>query len=99
MRNLLIVIVLLNTGASFAALPPFYQSVREIEAIVTAPELGKKLEAGGSISSISKNGTSYMVVAGDCAVNVGIKSMPADPKLIGPKKFKVVIGEVVCTPN
>src|SRR5581483_295062 len=69
-----IILLLAQATCAMAILPPYYQSVREIERILDSSEVAKKLSAYPIQSIVRNEGseTSYSVTVKDCVLNVKI---------------------------
>ena len=81
-----------------AALPPQYQRQRELQSVITSPDVQEALN-GGPIDSVSTDGNDvYLVRSGDCTVSVTIvdstKKMPAG--WAGPRQYELQVGEAIC---
>lgn len=81
---------------SFAILPPFYQSTKEIIAILESPEVAKKLASPYPINSISKTNTGYTIFIEDCQLEVKVIYIPLEKGMVGPAKFEIEPQEKVC---
>lgn len=98
MKNtILLSATLLFTQISAAALPPYYNSAREIKAILDSEQVYRQLGIVRSIDSITRYENGYSVSAGDCAVNVGVKYLPT--RMIGAGQFELQVGLVTCLPR
>lgn len=77
---------------ALAILPPYYQSVREIERILGSSEVAKKLSAYPIQSIVRNEGTetSYSVTVKDCTLKVKIIYKPAENGFVGPAEFDIV---------
>lgn len=75
----------LMTSSAEAALPPFYQSLREYTALLNSPELAKQLGSGQVIQSIQRTDTGFIVKANRSTINVEIVYDPME--MPGPAKF------------
>jgi hypothetical protein len=82
-----------------AALPPQYQRMREMEAVLSHPELMSVLREE-PVEMIRYVGPDlYEVHAGFCRVEARIENDPAfnpEPGWAGPRAFIVVLGDVTC---
>jgi len=91
------------TSSASAALPPFYQSARELRAILDSPEVAQSLGSGRQISSIVRNDggrtTSYDVTTSECTLNVEIHYMPPVGGIAGPARFELEVGIAACLPR
>jgi hypothetical protein len=68
-----------------ALLPPFYQDVQEIEAILDSPDL--KGYSAEQIVQISKEKIGYRLETTHYIFNVEVKAVPSSK--IGPAEFKL----------
>ena len=68
--------------AARAALPPYWQSAREITAIVNDGQVHDALK--------------YEVRTERCTLKVKIVDKPAKPGLVGPRQFDIDVGEATC---
>lgn len=99
-NTLLILIACLTTSAAHAALPPYYQSVREIQAILENREIAAKLGSGRAITSIAAHDRGFTVIAGECGLDVEVRYLPPEnPPVIGPVRFEIRPGQVNCLPG
>ena len=81
-----------------AALPPQYQRQRELESVITSPDVEDALQSR-PIDSISTEGDdTYIVTGGDCSVVVLIVTDPAPqaPGWAGPRQYHIEVGEARC---
>ena len=90
---------LAGMAPSFAALPPYYQRARELQAILEEESIQAKL--GGklidSITFIEQD--RYEVLGGGCLIEVQIVDVPPEkgaPLILGPRKFALSVGEPSC---
>lgn len=97
----LLVLALILTGTAFAVLPPCAQSLREIEAIVSDPELYQLLGGAESVQGIFKTNGGYAVFTQNCFLKVDIKYLPT--QRIGPAAFELRFSQPVdmriCQPS
>lgn len=70
-----------------AALPPLWQSVREMEAILSSDQLGAHFVSGELLEDIVKVGNAYLVRGSQSAVFVEVINVPQE--MAGPVKFKL----------
>ena len=93
--------LLLVTAAAGAqaALPPYWQRLREIQAILDSNELAQKLR-DTPIDRIERPGEDlYRVQAGPCTLDIRIVDDPAGstrPAMPGPRRFHIEAGEPTC---
>ncbi|HMO77353.1 MAG TPA: hypothetical protein PKD99_11815 [Sphingopyxis sp.] len=79
-----------------AALPPEWQRVAELKAILASNDLVKAFQ-GRMIDRIEfVRHDLYRVTAGECFALVSIKEKPLPDNMDGARKFDVVPGEVDC---
>ena len=90
-------LLLAGTTAASAALSPFYQSIREIEAILDDQRVSEALDQGDAILSIATTGDDvYEVRTSRCTLTITIVDVPSDPELMGPRQFDLRIGQAQC---
>jgi hypothetical protein len=71
----------------YAILPPLYQSVEEIKAILKDKRLSEVLSSSNTITNIIKIDNGYSIETEDSSVVVDVIYIPT--KLLGPAKFKL----------
>ncbi|MBN1914940.1 MAG: hypothetical protein JW769_03520 [Parachlamydiales bacterium] len=81
----LFLMMILSSSAVFAALPPFYQSSKEIMAILSSEELHNALGSGEIIQKITRNSRGYTVISGRYCIEVDVEYIPRE--MIGPVAF------------
>jgi hypothetical protein len=96
MRVVAFLILFLSTFNVYALLPPFYQSTKEIIAILNNSEVANKLGAGRSISEIIKTDTGYKVVTRECRLEIKVVYSDRKDRMVGPAEFKIELGELSC---
>jgi len=96
MKKLLLLLTLMYTGTSLALLPPYYQSAKEITAMLNDPKIAEKITSGRLIRSIEKTKSGYKIVAGTCTLQVTVKYLPQPQGFVGPAIFEFEAGELVC---
>jgi len=89
-------ITLLFAPQVFALLPPFYQSIKEITAILNNSDVIKKLNTPYPISNITKTENGYQITVQECTLNVIVEYIPPKAGWVGPAEFKIQPGELVC---
>lgn len=82
----LILIFLAST--SFAALPPLYQSVREIQTLASHPRLAELLGSSEMITSITRTEKGYQVLTHNYVMEVDIHYGGGDRQFCGPAQFQ-----------
>jgi hypothetical protein len=84
------------TGA-LAALPPYWQSAREIEAIVNDARVHDALKYEEPILSVTTTGDDvYELRTARCRVTVTIVDAPQAEGMVGPRQFELEVGQAVC---
>ena len=82
-----------------AALPPYWQRLREIQAIVDSNDLAQKLH-DTPIDRIERAGEDlYRIHAGPCTLDIRIVDDPASstkPAMPGPRSFHIEAGKAAC---
>lgn len=76
-----------------AALPPFYESLVELSAILKDQRLAEKLSSGEPILDIKKNEKGYLITTNQNQVQVNIVYQKQD--MPGPAKFNLEFEEPV----
>ncbi|HKU97246.1 MAG TPA: hypothetical protein VJR58_18315 [Vineibacter sp.] len=90
--------VLVIVGAAQAALPPYWQRAREIEAIANSTDVANKL-GKAPIDQIDRPSEDlYRVRAGTCTLEVRIvdDATSKEPGWAGPRRFKLDVGNPTC---
>lgn len=93
--------LLLLTAATEAraALPPYWQRLREFQAILDSNELSEKLQ-GHPIDRIERPADDlYRIQAGPCTLDIRIVDDPAastKPAMPGPRNFHIEAGKAAC---
>jgi hypothetical protein len=86
----------LATSAAPAALPPKYQRIAELRAVLDNREV---IAALGDIpidSVVHVRTDLYRVAAGRCHVDARIVDLPTPPGVVGGRRFEVRAGARVC---
>jgi hypothetical protein len=90
----------LIAGPAAAALSPYYESAREIAAILADPRLADALPGQSAIVSITESGaSSFDFSNGRCTVTVKVVTVPPEPgkpMIVGPRQFTLEFGKPVC---
>ncbi|TWT13720.1 hypothetical protein [Reyranella sp. CPCC 100927] len=90
--------LLVSAASSQAALPPYWQRVKELEAIVNSAEVADKL-GRAPIDQIERPADDlYRVRGGTCTVEVRIVDDAGrrEPGWAGPRRFKLDVGKSTC---
>ncbi|MCB1113355.1 MAG: hypothetical protein KDK62_01205 [Chlamydiia bacterium] len=81
----------LVTHSAEGALPPLYQSTKEIQAILGSPELSKRLNPGETILKIEKIQNGFAIETQENRLEVDV--VYQRQSLMGPQSFKLVFKE------
>ncbi len=73
-----------------AALPPLWQTVREIKSILSDEQLGNYFSSAEQIQEIRKEGDEYFVKGTASSCRVEIIYLPAEDGRVGPASFKLI---------
>lgn len=79
-----------------AALPPKYQRLAEIRAVLDNRDVGEALGDTPVDSVVYVRTDLYRVTAGRCRVEARIVSLPMPDGVAGPRRFEVRAGQKVC---
>jgi len=80
-----------------AALPPTYQRIAELKAILDSADVVKSLPDGAPIDRMEYvKPDLYNVSAGNCALAVSIKNKPFPNDMVGARLFDVEVGTLTC---
>lgn len=83
--------------AALAALPPYWQSAREIGAILEDPRVHDALKYEEPIVSISATGEDvYILRTERCSVTVRVVDKPDAEPVAGPRQFDLEVEEAQC---
>ena len=87
----------LGAACASAALPPYWQSAREIQAILDDPRVHDALEYQEPILSISTTGDDiYVLTTARCRVTITIIDKPQAEVIVGARQFDLEVGEAQC---
>ena len=87
----------LTAASAWAALPPYWQSAREIAAIIEDPRVHDALKYEEPIVSISAMGDdAYLLKTARCSVTVTIVDTPQAEVMVGPRQFDLEVGAAEC---
>lgn len=95
-KILLLILMLFYSAGSIALLPPYYESAKEITAILNDPSVAEKITSGRVINSITKTESGYMISAGTCTLQITIKYLPPPNGMVGAAVFEIEAGELSC---
>lgn len=97
------IVSLLVCGSTLAqaALPPYYQSVREIEKIINEAAVADAVGVGSAIDAIYKSDDNvYSIDFGQCYLDVKVVYLPSPGGTAGPVNFRLEIpAPKVCETN
>jgi len=94
----LILSALTSSGAQ-AALPPFYEDVRQIKAILDDPKVAEKLGSVSRIQSIYHDQNTYTIATSECSLNMEVEYIPTARPIVGPPQLRLHVGDVSCLPG
>jgi hypothetical protein len=79
-----------------AALPPNYQRLAELKAVLAHPQVGQAfgLEPIGRIEYVRRD--VYRLSAGRCHLDIAIVDLPTPRDMAGPRRFEARPGPKVC---
>lgn len=95
-KLVLLTLFLFYSASSIALLPPYYESAKEIIAILSDARVAEKITSGRVINSITKTESGYMISAGTCTLQIKIKYLPLPNGMVGPAVFEIEPGELNC---
>ncbi len=82
------------SATAHAALPPYYQSAREIEMILKSRAVAEAMHSVSPIQEIKRTEQGYTVSVDGCFVAVKVKYLPNTN--IGPAKFEIEVVDSGC---
>jgi len=87
----------LTAASAWAALPPYWQSAREIAAIIEDASVHDALKYEEPILSITTSGDDvYLLKTARCSVTVTIVDTPQAEVMVGPRQFEIEVGAAQC---
>lgn len=98
MKKMIAGMLFLAGSSALAALPPYYQSAREMTAILESKEIASEVAAGQSIDSLTRTKDGYVIVAGKCSAVVEVVYGDSEGR-VGPIPFELKINEASCVPR
>lgn len=97
LRTITLLIMLLLLPSALAALPPHFQRLAELNAILNS-EVVSIFGIGRPIEVLEYVGVDlYRVAAGDCEMLVHIVGRPLPEGFVGARQFDVELGELTCS--
>jgi hypothetical protein len=87
----------LATSAALAALPPKYQRIAELRAVLDNHEVISALDDTPIDSVVYVRTDLYRVSAGRCRVDARIVDLPVPEGVVGARRFAVRAGQRACT--
>ena len=82
-------------SATFAALPPLAQGIRELQTLLADQRLYESLGSGEAIKEIIRTESGYLVVTRNYELQVDLKYGGGDRRLIGPIHFELEFKEPI----
>jgi hypothetical protein len=80
-----------------AALPPNYQRLAELRAVLAHPQVAAAFDIDAPIERVENvRPDLYRVSAGRCHLDVAIADLPTPADVAGPRRFEAVPGRKVC---
>ncbi|MET1112819.1 MAG: hypothetical protein ABWX67_14970 [Allosphingosinicella sp.] len=80
-----------------AALPPNYQRVAELKAVLADPRVGGAFPMEAPVERVEYvRPDLYRVSGGRCHLDVAIVDLPTPPGVVGGRRFAVRPGRMVC---
>jgi hypothetical protein len=90
-RLFFLLIFLFAFKTSYAALPPLYQSLKEINAILSDKRLSDELGSSQAITGIKRIKNGYLITTFKYQLKVDVIYVPQ--KIMGPAKFELKFHE------
>jgi len=82
---------------AWAALPPNYQRLAELKAVLAHPQLGEAFGPDAPAERVEHvRPDLYRVSAGRCHLDVAIVDLPTPPGVAGPRRFEARPGQRIC---
>lgn len=81
----------LFTHSAEGLLPPLYENIKEIQAILGSPEIGERLQSGEVINKIERTSNGFAIQTNMHQLDVEVVYQKEGR--IGPASFKLVFGE------
>lgn len=98
MKRLLTLALLAASSSAFAALPPFYQSKKEIIRLIQNPNVHRAFGSAHPIKGIVRTESGYEIrTSGGCYLEAKIKYMPRE--MPGPAIFEFEVAEDFSCPE
>jgi hypothetical protein len=76
LKKMFFLVSLFATSASFAVLPPFYQTTKEIKAILNDERLAESLGSGESILEIKRVEDGYEIMTTKYSLHILVNYVP-----------------------
>lgn len=86
----------LFASPSYALLPPYYESTKELIDILNNNEVATKITSGRPIQSIEKTENGYKITARECTLDVFIKYKERKDGFVGPAQYEIQTGILQC---
>lgn len=79
-----------------ALLPPYYQTTKEITAILNNAQVAEKFGSGRMIGSIVKTDSGYILTARECTLKITLRYKQNPKGFVGPALFDIVLDTFEC---
>ncbi|MFM5930138.1 MAG: hypothetical protein ACKOPQ_04440 [Novosphingobium sp.] len=87
----------MTASVAQAALPPKYQRLRELQAVLEAPGVASAFPDDQPIVRVEYLAPDrYRVVSVRCLLPVSLADDPNSPAMPGPRRFRVLPGAIAC---
>ncbi len=87
MKKYLFLIIFFIAAKGFCALPPLYQSLKELDAVLSDDRLIEELSSGEPILEIKRDDDSYFIYTNKHILKVQVVYIPT--QYMGPSKFEL----------
>ncbi len=95
-KILMVSICISTTSILFASLSPFFQTKKEIVAVLEDSEVANQLGHHRTIDSISKQNSTYTITSNNCTLTVDLDYLPKPLGWAGPASFVLKVGKLNC---
>lgn len=90
-KNVLLILILaIYSNPIFAALPPYFQTAKEITSILNNTTIAKTFGSGKPVSSIIRTEDGYIVSTTTCKLIVRVHYRPNSSGMVGPALYDVI---------
>lgn len=91
MKKLFFIFIFLTCVKTYALLPPLYQSIKEIDQIITDERVQNELTSAEPILEVKRAEGGYIIITNRYSLFVEVNYTPQD--LIRPAKFEIDVHE------